>query len=336
MRFSRRVLLIVLLLPAAAWAASARSQPARSSSHGGGYKGAVVMDAATGNVLFEENADVANPPASMTKLMTFAVLYERLARGDLMLTTPITVTAADTRIGGTQVWLKEKETHQVEDLIYAMMIQSANDAAFALGRSVAGSQEAFVELMNAKARQIGMVRSTFRTTHGLPPSNRQVADGDLSTPRDFALLARFLLEKTDVLKYASVRQRRFGEGVRPADKVVAMVNHNHLLGKVAGVDGLKTGFTNAAGFCRTATAVPNGRRITVVAMGGTDKKARDLAVAELIERGFAALPPAPPTLATPTVDPLLSPAPVPAPKPAPAAAAPADGAPVIKLSLPKK
>jgi D-alanyl-D-alanine carboxypeptidase (penicillin-binding protein 5/6) len=334
MPFPRRAFLLALLLPAAAWAANARPQAAKSASHGGGYKGAIVMDAASGAVLFEENADVVNPPASMTKLMTFAVLYERLARGDLTLATPVTVTAADTRIGGTQVWLKEKETYPVEELIYAMMIQSANDAAYALGRTVAGSPEAFAEQMNAKARQIGLLRSTFRTAHGLPPSSRKTSEGDLSTPRDFALLARFLLQKTDVLKYSSVRQRRFGEGVRSPDKVIAMVNHNHLLGKVAGVDGLKTGFTNAAGFCLTATAVRNGRRIIVVTMGGTDKKARDLAVAELIERGFAALPPAAPAMAAPTVDPLLTPAPAPAAKPAAATAG--DGSPVIRFAPTRK
>ena len=140
------------MIPATLVAASTRGRPTRPTEGtmpAGGYRGAIVMDAATGRVLFEDNADVVNPPASMTKLMTFAVLYERLASGAITLSTPITVTGPDTKIGGTQVWLKEKETFTVEEMIYAMMIQSANDCAYALGRSVAGSQDGFVEIGRA-------------------------------------------------------------------------------------------------------------------------------------------------------------------------------------------
>jgi D-alanyl-D-alanine carboxypeptidase len=260
------------------------------------YLGAIVTDAGTGRVLFEDNADVQNPPASMTKLMTFAVLHDKLASGTLTLETPVMVTADDSKIGGTQVWLKEKETFPVEELIYAMMIQSANDAAHALAHAAAGSPEAFVGLMNAKARTLGMMHTTFRTPHGLPPTNRRTAEGDLTTPRDFAVLCRYLLTETDVTKYSAVRSRPFGAH-RPAGAVI-MNNHNHLLGKIAGLNGLKTGFTNGAGFCLSATAERNGQRIITVVMGGSDSKSRDLKVAELIERGFAALPAAVPTVKT--------------------------------------
>ncbi len=260
------------------------------------YVGAIVIDADTGQVLFEDNADVQSPPASMTKLMTFAVLHDKLASGAISLTTPVIVTAADSKIGGTQVWLKEKEEFPVEELIYAMMIQSANDAAHALAHAAAGSTDAFVELMNAKAQSLGMTRSIFRTPHGLPPSNRHISDGDLTTPRDFSLLCRYLLLETDVTKYTAVRTRPFGAN-RPAGPVV-MNNHNHLLGKIPGLNGLKTGFTNGAGFCLSATAERHGRRIIAVVMGGSDSKDRDLKVAELIERGFAALPAALPTVKT--------------------------------------
>ena len=260
------------------------------------YLGAIVTDAETGRVLFEDNADVQSPPASMTKLMTFAVLHDKLANGAIALATPVIVTAADSKIGGTQVWLKEKEVFPVEELIYAMMIQSANDAAHTLAHAAAGSVEAFVELMNAKAHSLGMTHSTFRTPHGLPPSNRHTSEGDLTTPRDFALLCRYLLLETDVTKYTAVRTRPFGAN-RPAGPVV-MNNHNHLLGKIPGLNGLKTGFTNGAGFCLSATAERRGRRIIAVVMGGSDSKARDLKVAELIERGFAALPAVMPTVKT--------------------------------------
>ncbi|HWA09383.1 MAG TPA: D-alanyl-D-alanine carboxypeptidase family protein [Opitutaceae bacterium] len=303
MRFSRLFLFGFLpclpaFLPAAALGAAAatRSRPTRPApANPGGYKGAIIMDAATGNVLFEDNADLVNPPASMTKLMTFAVLVDKLNTGSLTLQTPVRITPEDAAMGGTEVYLDARETFPVEELIYAMMIQSANDAAHALAHAGAGSTEAFVELMNAKARELGMLHTTFRSPHGLPPGNRKIADGDLTTPRDFALLCRYLLLKTDVLKYTSVRQRPFGSPPRP--KPIDMVNHDNLLGKVAGVDGLKTGYTNGAGFCLAATAQRNGRRVIVVAMGGDTAQNRDRKVIELLERGFSLLPPGSPPFA---------------------------------------
>lgn len=259
------------------------------------YAGFIVTEAATGRVLLEENADVSNPPASMAKLMTFAVLHDRLASGALTLQTPVRITAEDSRMGGTQVFLDPRETFPVEELIYAMMIQSANDAAHALARAAAGSVEAFVELMNAKARELGMAHTTFRTPHGLPPASRRIADGDLTTPRDFAVLCRHLVTHTDALKYTAVRNRDFGAARTSGPQ--RMQNHNNLLGRVAGVDGLKTGYTMGAGYCLSVTAERNGRRVIAVIMGSfgpnrqVDKgKSRDLKSIELIERGFAALP----------------------------------------------
>lgn len=273
------------------------------------YLGAIITEVDSGRVLFEDNADTVTPPASMTKLMTFAVLHDRLANGTLTPATPVTITAADAGIGGTQVWLKEGETFTVEELIYAMMIQSANDAAQALARQVAGSPAAFVELMNAKARALDLGHTTFRTAHGLPPANRRIADGDLSSPRDYARLSRYLLLETDVTKYTAVRQRKFGEVQREPARVIDMNNHNNLLGKVGGVDGLKTGFTRGAGYCLAATAERAGRRLIVVVMGSPDSKTRDLKTIELIERGFAAQSAAVPVVRT---DASASPPPAPA------------------------
>ncbi len=319
------------LAPASALAKSHPSRPA-TVADADAYKGAIIMDAATGTVLFEDHSGESSPPASMTKLMTFLVIHDKLKGGALTLQTPVTVTAADSKIGGTQVWLKENEVFPVEDLLYAMMIQSANDAAHALARTAAGSVPAFVDLMNAKARELGMTHTTFRTPHGLPPANRRVSEGDLTTPRDFALLCRHLLLNTDVIRYTSLKTRKFGEGKRTTDRVIAMINHDHLLGKVAGVDGLKTGFTNGAGFCLSATALRNGKRIIVVVMGSAESKTRDLKVAELIERGFAALPPGGPAFAG-------SAEAVPAPEASPVSAAPVpeptdDGSPAIKFAVP--
>ncbi|MBC7367718.1 MAG: D-alanyl-D-alanine carboxypeptidase [Undibacterium sp.] len=336
-----RLVLITLAL-AAPLAAATRAKPTRpDASELGSYKGAIVMDAATGNILFENNPDVVTPPASMTKLMTFAVLHDKLAEGSLTLSTVVTADAADAGIGGTQVFLKEKEQFTVEEMLYAMMIQSANDCAHALARHAAGSVSAFVDLMNAKARSLGMTHTTFRSPHGLPPTSRRIEDGDLTSPRDFALLCRYLLQKTDVLTYTSVRERDFGDN-RPGGPQ-HMENHNKLLGKVNGVDGLKTGYTVGAGYCLSATALRNGRRLIVVIMGSFGPKGaidkgrtRDLKTIELIERGFTALPPGGPAFSSPTPvgaapgTSTLTPAPLTTAEKK--ASAPAD--PVIKFSLP--
>jgi D-alanyl-D-alanine carboxypeptidase (penicillin-binding protein 5/6) len=283
-----------------------------------------VVDAASGAVVFEDHADEVSPPASMTKLMTFAVLNDAIQAGRLSLQTPITVAADDARVGmlkdSTSVWLRKGEVFPVEELIYAMMIQSANDAAYAVARTVSGSVPAFVGAMNGKARSLGMTRTIFRTPNGLPVRSHRIADGDLTTPRDFSLLARYLVTHTDILKYTAVKSRVFGAGRRfPPTQ---MTNHNHLLGKFSEVDGLKTGFTNGAGFCLTATAHRAGRRIIVVVMDCPDSRDRDLAVAQLIQTGLALKPFVQPTIASP-----------PAPASAPSPAGPAS-TPPIRFAVP--
>jgi len=133
-----------------------------------------------------------------------------------------------------------------------------------------------------------MNHSTFRSPNGFPPPNRHIAEGDLTTPRDFAILCRYLVLNTDVLRYTSVKTRPFGAGVRL--KPVIMNNHNHLLGKIEGVDGLKTGFTSGAGFCLSATVLRGGHRIIVVTMDSPDARTRDLNVRELMDDAFIKFP----------------------------------------------
>ena len=328
---------IVLAAFAAAQAGAA------SRSENADYKGAIVTDAATGAVLFERNADEVSPPASMTKLMTYAVLVDLMQKGTIALSTPVTVTAADAKVGmwkdSTSVWLRQNEVFTVDELIYAMMIQSANDAAYALAARAADSVDAFVALMNVKARELGMTHSTFRSPHGFPPPGRHIADGDLTSPRDFAVLCRYLLLHTDVVKYTSIKTRLFGAGTRL--QPTQMSNHNHLLGKIQGMDGLKTGFTNGAGFCLSATVLRNGRRIIVVVMDSPDPRTRDVKVVpDLITRGFELLPPGgppfptapvPATGASPFTPASIAPAQGKAPAPAPT---PADEGPMIRFPVP--
>ena len=343
MSLSRRSCLQLLLSAAVPWATRAgetrRSAPTRPQDvapDATAYKGAIVLDAGSGRTLLADRADFQGPPASVAKLMTFLIVHEKIARGELALDTPVTATAEAARTGGSQVYLAEKEVFPVEDLLHALMIASANDAATALAVHCAGSRAAFIDLMNARARSLGMTRTNFRTPHGLPPSSRRAEDGDITTPRDLATLCLHLLKATDIIKYTSVKRRTF----RPGPKRSDMDNHNHLLGKVAGVDGLKTGFTRGAGFCLAATALRNGRRVIAVTMGSPDSKTRDIKIAELLERGFAKPPPAP--LFPATADSPVEPAPrKTTPPPAPTAVKPASKAEsssetTVKFSIPGK
>lgn len=247
------------------------------------YVGAIVIDDDSGRVLFEDNADARGYPASVTKLMTFLVVMDRVHGGQLTLETPITVSAEASRTGGSQVYLKQGEVFTVDELLYALMIQSANDAAVALAVHVAGSKEAFVELMNAKARGLGLAHTTFHSPHGLPPGKGQ--EVDLTTARDLANLSRELINHGDILRYSSVKVRTLrAQTASPFE----MRNHNHLLGKLAGCDGLKTGYFSAAGYSLAATVERNGRRIIAVVLGSEASKTRDFKVMELVEKGFAA------------------------------------------------
>lgn len=272
------------------------------------YKGAIVLDAADGTVLFDDKSDYVGPPASVTKLMTFLVVHDAIKAGEISLSTRVTVSAEDSRMGGTQVWLAHNEVFTVKELLYALMIQSANDAAHALSHTAAPDRTAFVARMNARARQLGMQDTIWRTPHGLPPRSRKLSETDQTSPRDLATLSLALLRETDILHYSAIKSRPFGEGYRT--KPVMMRTHNHLVGKVEGVDGLKTGFTRAAGFCLSATAERNGRRIVAVLMGCPTSQQRDIRMAELIEATFVQLNPSPISRA-PVAAPVITPAPMP-------------------------
>lgn len=265
------------------------------------YLGAIVVDNATGKVLFEDKADATGYPASVLKLMDLLIVLEKIEQKQITLQDPVVVSAKASHIGGSRVWLAEKETFAIDDMLYALMIQSANDVAVALAEKIAGSTDAFVELMNKRAQELGMTHTVFHSVHGLPPGAGQ--EHDVTTARDFALLSRELLKHKDALRYTSTRERPF----RPDDKkhMVVMRNHDHLLGQVEGVDGLKTGYFTEAGYSIALTADRKGQRVIVIVLGSVDRKVRDAKAAELLAKGFLALP-AP-----------SSPPPVPANAPAP-------------------
>lgn len=247
------------------------------------YLGAIVVDAAAGITLFEDNPDAQAPPASIVKLMDLLIILEQVKQRSITLQDAITIPAEAAKIGGSQVYLKQGEVFTVEELLYALMVQSANDAAVALAMHVAGTKQAFVDLMNTKARQLGMTDTTFHSVHGLPPGKGQKPD--TSSPRDIAKLCRELL-KWDVLRYTSVKERPFrGATTRP----LIMRNHNHLLGSFNGCDGFKTGYYRVAGYSIAATAVSEKGRVIAVVFGSKSSRIRDAQAKNLLARGLAGL-----------------------------------------------
>ncbi len=274
------ILLLLILFPASASFAGRATITNVSAEP---YRSAILLNADTGKVLFEKNADVTIYPASSLKLMVLLVILDRIEQGTLRLDEMVQVTVEAYKMGGSQVYLDPKEQFSIEDLLYALMIQSANDAAVALASHVAGSKEGFVELMNQKAKEIGMNNTRFHSVHGLPPSNGQKVD--VSTARDFGILCRYLSSKPEVFQYTSAKVRDFRGGE------FIMRTHNHLLKTVDGCDGFKTGYFVKAGFSIAATAKRGSVRIIAIVMGSKNRKVRDAKAIELIAKGFSMVPP---------------------------------------------
>ncbi len=301
------LLLVVFMLTAqAAWAGRAKINSIAKDP----YVSALVIEADTGKILFSDHPETVVFPASVIKLMNLLVILERIEQGTLKLADMVQVTIEAAKTGGSQVYLDPKEQFSVEDLLYALAVQSANDAAVALAVHVSGSKEGFVALMNQKAAELGMKNTHFYSVHGLPPAEGQRTDE--TTASDLALLCRALASRPEALKYTGTRERGF------RDNKFIMRNHNHLLGQVDGCDGFKTGYFEAAGFSIAATAKKGGVRIIAIVMGSKDRKIRDAKASELLAKGFVLLPPKP-EAAVAVSKPVTPPAKkndVPAPQPA--------------------
>ena len=265
------------------------------------YRGAIAIDAETGRILFQDGADVPCLPASMVKMMDLLLVLEAVERGELRESDMVPVSVRAAKTGGSQVFLDPREKFTLENMLYALMVQSANDAAVAVAERVAGSCEAMVERMNARAAALGMADTRFHSVHGLPANVPAGQLNDVSTPRDMAILARELCRHPAAFKYTSCDYHVFRPGPKPPK--FELRTHNPVLQRetrIAGADGLKTGFTNVAGYSLAASVVRDGRRAIVVTMGtgATDKKGaldgkaskavRNRTVARLVEEAFAA------------------------------------------------
>jgi len=238
---------------------------------------AILMDAATGQVLYEQNADQALPPASVTKIMTLLLVMEAIDSGKISLTDAVTVSAHAASMGGSQVYLKEGEQMSVEEMLKCVVIASANDCAVALAEFVAGSEESFVRAMNERAAALGMSNTHFENTNGLDDT----ATNHVISARDIAIMSRELISHQKILEYSGIWMDTIRDGS------FGLTNTNRLVRFYPGCTGLKTGSTAKAKFCISATAERDGLSLICVIMAADTRDIRNAAATKLLDYGFA-------------------------------------------------
>ncbi len=239
---------------------------------------AILMEASSGEILYEKNADEMRHPASVTKVMTLLLVFEAIGNGKIMMQDTVTVSERAASMGGSQVYLEVGERMSVEDLVKSVVISSANDAAVALAEYVSGSESAFVQAMNEKALSLGMKNTHFDNTNGLDDTTMT----HLISSRDIAIMSRELILKyPDVLKYTVIRQDSIRDGA------FVLTNTNKLIRFYEGANGLKTGFTQKSGYCISATAKRGDLQLIAVVMGAESSDERNAAVKEMFDYGFA-------------------------------------------------
>ncbi|MGE5553430.1 MAG: D-alanyl-D-alanine carboxypeptidase family protein [Betaproteobacteria bacterium] len=258
------------------------SSPAGPSPGGAAFDIAAPMgiltEAETGQVLWAKNADRRHPPASITKLMQLLLVMEALDAGRISLADQVTASHRAATFGGSSMWVKEGERFTVEELLKGVAVASANDASVMLAEFMSGSEEAFVERMNRRAAKLGLQNTRFVNSMGLPAPKGQ--EGNYSTARDIAVMSRELLRHPRVLRYTASRRWEIRDGKNRFE------NTNHLLGRYEGVDGLKTGHTEEAGWCLVATAQRGGRRLIAVVLDAASDAERVSQAAALLDYGF--------------------------------------------------
>ena len=270
-------LLITLIIASAAWseaqARSPRKEAPKRVIHGPNYRppyAAIVVDDKSGFVLHEVSVDELRHPASLTKIMTLYLLFEQLEDGKLNLDTPLPVSSRAAMQNPTKLGLKANQTIKVEDAIKGLVTKSANDAAVVVAEAIGSSESEFAKLMTLKARALGMTSTTYVNASGLP------ADEQITTARDQAILGRAIQHRfPDYYQYFATPSFHY--------KGAEIRNHNALLGQVKGVDGIKTGYTEASGYNLVSSVRRDERHIVAVVLGGTSNAARDARMRQLIE-----------------------------------------------------
>lgn len=278
-RFCCIFLCLFLLITALAVPAAATDIPDASSAFSAmDAKSVILMEASTGRVLYEKNADAALPPASVTKIMTILLVLEAIDDGTIALDDTVRISDYASTMGGSQVYLKAGEEMSVDELLKCVVVASANDAAVALAEHVCGSEGAFVARMNERAAELGMQNTTFKNTNGLDDEDT----GHLTSARDIALMSREVLKHQKIFDYTTI----WMDSIR--DGTFGLTNTNRLVRFYRGCTGLKTGSTSKAGFCISATAERDGMHLICVIMGSSTKDARNSLAASLLDWGFSA------------------------------------------------
>lgn len=240
-------------------------------------KSAVLMDAETGMVLYTKNASEPLPPASVTKIMTLLLVAEAISSGNISLDDKVYVSANAASMGGSQIFIKEGEEFTVEELLKSTVIASANDAAVALAELIAGTESAFVDRMNERAKELGMSNTHFENATGLDDT----VTNHLTSAYDIALMSRELIKHDTVTDYSDVWQ----DSIRNGEFV--LTNTNRLVRYYDGCTGLKTGSTDKAGFCVSATAMRDGMHLIAVVMGAETRDERNEAARAMLDFGFS-------------------------------------------------
>ena len=240
-------------------------------------KSAVLMEAETGKILYANNENEALPPASVTKIMTLLLIMEAIEQKKISLTDMVSASEHACSMGGSQIYLEPGEQMSVEDLLKSVVIASANDAAVTLAEYVAGTEDAFVDMMNAKAKELGMVNTNFENTNGLDDTTQN----HITSAKDIAIMSRELIKYPKITEYSSiwmdtVRNGEFG-----------LTNTNRLVRFYKGATGLKTGSTSKADFCVSATAQRDGMTLIAVIMASPSRDARNSAAVSLLNYGFS-------------------------------------------------
>ena len=241
-------------------------------------KSLILIEANTGTVLYEKDADMPLPPASVTKIMTMLLVMEAIDSGKISLDDLVSVSENAANMGGSQVYLEAGEQMSVHELLKCVVVASANDACVALAEHIAGSEEAFVSLMNSRAAELGMKNTHFENTNGLDDTTQN----HVISARDIAIMsAELISEHPKILEYSSIWMDSIRNGA------FGLTNTNRLIRFYSGANGLKTGSTSKAKFCISASAKRNGMQLICVVMGASTRDTRNEAAKKLLDHGFA-------------------------------------------------
>ncbi|GAA4870706.1 D-alanyl-D-alanine carboxypeptidase DacF [Paenibacillus vulneris] len=271
----------ISLLASFAWPAAfaeEKKAPSQAVDLAPNAMSAITVDADTGTVIFEKNKEAKLPPASITKIMTMLLIMEAIDHGKLKMDDKVRTSEYAASMGGSQIFLEPGEEMTVQDMLKGIAMASGNDASVAMAERIAGSEQAFVQMMNERAQQLGMKNTHFVNCNGLP------ADNHYSSAQDIAIMSRELLKHEEITQFTGAYQDYLR---KDTPKPFWLVNTNKLVRFYSGADGLKTGFTGEAKFCLSATAKRDNLRVISVVMGEPNTKTRNAEVSSLFDYAFA-------------------------------------------------